>query len=85
MTNRFKSYEWDILGNFFTENTIQVVPRHENLVADSLAVATRKFDTHVAGQREYRVEIVNDPLFLIILNIGRCSKMTCRSEGSWNS
>ena len=50
-----------MLGNFFTEHTIQVIPRHENLVADSLAVATGKFETPIAGQREYQVEIVNRP------------------------
>ena len=50
-----------MLGNLFTEHAIQVVPRHENLVADSLAVATRKFETPVTGQREYQEEIVNRP------------------------
>ena len=39
--------------NFFIEHIIQIVPRHENLVADSLAVAARKFETPIAGQREY--------------------------------
>ena len=38
-----------------------MIPRHENLVVDSLAVAAGKFETPVAGQREYRVEIVNRP------------------------
>ena len=35
----YRNEVWDMFGNFFTEHTIQVVPRHENLVADSLAVA----------------------------------------------
>ena len=69
-----------MFGNFFIEHTIQVVPRHENLVADSLAIATGKFETPVAGQREYQVEII-DRLFQITINIGRYLKMTCRSEG----
>ena len=38
----------DMLGNFFTDHRIQVIPRHENLVVDSLAVAAGKFETPVA-------------------------------------
>ena len=55
----YRNEVWDMLGNFFMEHTIQVIPRHENLVADSLAVAAGKFETPVTGQREYQVEIVN--------------------------
>ena len=55
----YRNEVWDMFGNFFTEHTIQVVPRHEKLVADSLAVTAGKFETPVAGQREYQVEIVN--------------------------
>ena len=51
----------DMFGNLFTEHTIQVVPRHENFVADSIVMAAGKFETPVAGQREYQVEIVNRP------------------------
>ena len=42
-----------MIDKFFTEHTIQVVSRHENIVADSLAVAAGKFKTLVTGQREY--------------------------------
>ena len=49
----YRNEVWDMFGNFFTEHTVQVVPRLENLVADSLAVAAGKFETPVAGQREY--------------------------------
>ena len=49
----YRNEVWDMLGNFVTEHTIQVIPRHENLVADSLAVAAGKFETPVAGQKEY--------------------------------
>ena len=57
----YRNEVWDMLGNFFTEHIIQVIPRHENLVADSLAVAAGKFETLIAGQRKYQVEIVNRP------------------------
>ena len=52
---------WDMLGNFFTEHTIQVVPRVENLVAGSLAISAGKFETPMASQKEYQVEILNRP------------------------
>ena len=38
-----------------------MVSRHENTVADSLAVATGIFKTPIAGQKEYQVDIVNRP------------------------
>ena len=45
----YRNEVWDMIGNFFTEHTIQVVPRHENMVADSLVVAAGKFKTPIAG------------------------------------
>ena len=47
----YRNEVWDMIGNFFTEHTIQVVSRHENIVADSLAVAAGKFKTPIAGQK----------------------------------
>ena len=49
----YRNEVWDMIGNFFTEHTIQVVSRHENIVADSLAVAAGKFKTPIACQKEY--------------------------------
>ena len=80
----YRNEVWDMLGNFFTEHTIQVIPRHENLVADSLAVATGKFETPVAGQREYQVEIVNRPSIPDNSKYWQVFKMICRSGDSWN-
>ena len=57
----YRNEVWDMIGKFFTEHTIQVVSRHENMVADSLAVAAGKFKTPIAGQKEYQVDIVNRP------------------------
>ena len=50
---------WDMFGNYFIEHTIKVIPRYENTIADSLAVAAGKFKTPSAGQREYQLDIVN--------------------------
>ena len=38
-----------------------MVSRHENTVADSLAVPAGKFKTPIAGKKEYQVDIVNIP------------------------
>ena len=57
----YRNEVWDMFGNYFTEHTIKVVPRYENTVADSLVVATGKFKTPSAGQKEYQVDIVNRP------------------------
>ena len=60
----YRNEVWGMIGNFFTEHTIQVVSRHENTVADSLAVAAGKFKNPIAGQKEYQVDIVNRPSIL---------------------
>ena len=42
---RMRAYRkevWDMFGNYFTEHTIRVVPRYENIVADSLVIAFSK-------------------------------------------
>ena len=57
----YRNEVWDMIGTFFMEHTIQVVSRHENIVADSLAVVAGKFKTPSAGQKEYQVDIVNRP------------------------
>ena len=57
----YRNEVWDMLGNFFTEYIIQVVPRVDNMVADSLAVAAGKFETPMTSQKEYQVEILNRP------------------------
>ena len=45
----YRNEVWDMIGNLFTEHTIQMVSRHENTVADSLAVVAGKFKTPIAG------------------------------------
>ena len=57
----YRNEVWDMFGNYFTEHKVRVIPRYENTVADSLAVAAGKFKTPSAGQKEYQVDIVNRP------------------------
>ena len=52
---------WDMFDNYFIEHTIRVVPRCENMIIDSLAVAAGRFKTPVAGRREKKVGIRNRP------------------------
>ena len=58
----YRNEVWDMFGNYFIEHTIKVVPRYENTVADSLAVAAGKFKTPNAGKREYQVDIVRQSI-----------------------
>ena len=57
----YRNEAWDMFGNYFIDHKIRVIPRYENTVADSLAVAAAKFRTPIAGQRKYKVDIVNRP------------------------
>ena len=57
----YRNEVWDMFGNYFTEHKIKVVPRYENIGADSLAIYAGKFKTPSDGQREYQVDIVNRP------------------------
>ena len=59
-----RSYQnevWDMFGNYFTEHSIQVIPRYDNTVADSLETANGKFETPTTCKRKYKVDIVNRP------------------------
>ena len=50
--------------NYFIEHTVQVIPRYENMVVDSLATAAGKFEIPTASKRKYKVDIVNRPSIL---------------------
>ena len=47
--------------NFFIEHMVQVIPRDENAITDSLATVVGKFEAPTVGKRKYKVEIVNRP------------------------
>ena len=50
--------------NYFTEHKFQVIPRYENMVADSLENTAEKFETPTAGKRKHKVDIMNRPSIL---------------------
>ena len=50
-----------MFGNYFNEHNVQVIPRYENTVADSLETAVRKFETPMEGKRKYKVDIMSRP------------------------
>ena len=52
---------WDMFRNYFTKHKVQVIPRYENTVADSLVTAIEKFETPTMSKRKYKVDIVNRP------------------------
>ena len=59
---RMRAYQnevWDMFRNFFTEHTVQVIPRDENAVEDSLATTTGILEAPMMGKKKYKVEIVN--------------------------
>ena len=57
----YQNEVWDMFGNFFTNHMVQVIPRDENVVADSLATAVGKFEAPTVRKKKHKVEIVNKP------------------------
>ena len=57
----YRNEVWDMFGNYFTEHIVQVIPRYENMVAESLVTTAGKFEAPIAGKRKYKVDIVNRP------------------------
>ena len=60
----YRNEVWDMFGNYFTEHKIIVIPKYENIVADSLVVVAGKFKTPNASYRKYKVDIANIPFIL---------------------
>ena len=52
---------WDMFGNYFNEHSVQVIPRYENTVADSLATIAGNFETLTTGKTKYKVDIMRIP------------------------
>ena len=57
----YRNEVWDMFGNYFNEHSVQVIPRYENTVADSLETTTGKFETPTTGKRKYKVDIMSRP------------------------
>ena len=60
----YRNEVWDMFGNYFTEHKVQVIPRYENTVADSLGTIAGKVETPTTGKRKYKLDIVNNPSVL---------------------
>ena len=50
---------WDMLGIFFTQYKVRVVPRIENQVVDSLATTARNFKVPIYSKNKYKITVVN--------------------------
>ena len=50
-----------MLGNFFSEHKVMVIPRIHNKITNSLAYAAGDFKIHVYSNRKYEIEVVNMP------------------------
>ena len=48
-----------MLGNFFFEYRIRVIPMMQNQVADSMATTTGNFKALIYSKKKYKIEIVN--------------------------
>ena len=48
-----------MLGNFFTEYKVRVIPKKENQVVDSLATTAGNFKVPIYSKKKYKIEIVN--------------------------
>ena len=60
--SRMRAYRnevWDMLGNFFIEYKVRVVPIRENQVVDSLATTTRNFKVPIYSKSKYKLTVVN--------------------------
>ena len=57
----YRNEVWDMFGNYFTDHKIRLIPRIENRVVDSLAIAAGKFKTPIHSLKKYKVEVVNRP------------------------
>ena len=57
----YKNEVLDMLGNFFSEHRVMVIPRIENRIVDSLATIARKFKIPIYSNKKYKTEVVNRP------------------------
>ena len=57
----YKNKVWDMLGNFFTEYKVRVIPRRENQVANSLDTTSGNFKVPIYSTKKYKIAVVNRP------------------------
>ena len=57
----YKNEVLDMLGNFFSEHRVMVIPRVENRIADSLATIARNVKIPIYSNKKYKIEVVDIP------------------------
>ena len=57
----YRNEVWDMLGNFFNEHRVMVIPIIQNKIIESLDTTTRNFKIHVYSNKKYEIEVVNRP------------------------
>ena len=57
----YKNEVLDMLGNFFSEHRVMVIPRIENRIIDSLATIAGKFKIPIYSNKKYKIEFVDRP------------------------
>ena len=58
---RIRAYQnevWDMFKNFFIEHMVQVIPRDENVVEDSLTTAVGKLEAPTVRKKKHKVGYV---------------------------
>ena len=57
----YRNEVWDMLGNFFNEHRVMVIPIIQNKVTYSLATTNGNFKIPVYSNKKYKIELVNRP------------------------
>ena len=57
----YRNEVWDMLGKFFNEHRVLVIPRIQNKIADPLASIVGDFKIPFYPNRTYEIEVVNRP------------------------
>ena len=55
----YRNENWDMIGNFFNEHKVMVIPRIQNRIDDSLATTTGNFKVPIYSNKKYEIEVVN--------------------------
>ena len=51
----------DMLGNFFNEHRVMVIPRTQNNIVDLQDTTIGNFKVPVSSNKKYKIEVVNRP------------------------
>ena len=57
----YRNEVWDMLGNFFNEHRVMLIPRIQNSIVDSLDTTAGNFKFSIYSNKKYKIEVVNRP------------------------